>query len=572
MRRFLQRYPALSAFLAAFLITGALGGLWAVASPLMSGPDEHSHMIKAGGVVRGQFEGEPVEGEPGFRAVDVPSYFGQLKNGMCYVFHADMPAGCMADIDGSNDEIVTVMTAAGTYNPLYYLLVGWPSLIVEDEAALFGMRFAGVLVNALVIASGFAALALRRTGAFTLVGAAIGLTPMVLFLTSVVNPSGLEIAAGFALACWLSLLVARERRTGDLAPIIGVVVTAALLSNTRAVGPVWAAVIIGVFLVEGRVWVRLARNWRFWAGVAVIAAAVIFAAWWMLVGAGGSEAREGLSGAGNTTFRQGFVKMLSLTLQNSHGYIGVFGWLDTIVPDTIVFVWSGAMLALVAVAAVLGRGWHFVKLMLMVAAFVLLPAVMQGYTWNEVGFIWQARYLLAILLPLLILAGATLDDAVSPPRATRTSVRGILLFAIVFVIMHVFSFIWALKRYIVGLGEEISWSPMLTNPQWNTPFLDWKIVAVLYALVIGLAFAIVVAFFLRVGPFRLEASPDARGASAPGGAVSSDGDDEVNANDVSANDGDRTSDADADAAGTKADADYARDAEPSPSSAGRSEA
>lgn len=525
MRTFLARRPALSAFIAAFVLLGVLGGAWAIASPLLSGPDEYSHLIKAAGVVRGDLSGLPIGGKPGFRAVEVPTYFWQLEFQMCYIFDNTATADCMQPLTGSNDELVWVATAAGTYNPVYYALIGWPSLLFENEAALYAMRFASVALNALVLASGFAALALRRCNTYTLIAASIAVTPMVLFLGAIVNPNGLEITAGFALACWLSTLVSRSRTSGDLVPIIGVAVTAALLANTRQVGALWAAIIIVAFLLEWRVWVRLARNAWFWVAVAVILAAVAFAAWWMLVGAGGSEPRDGLEGAGMTSFREGFEHMLSITLQNSLGYIGVFGWLDTSVPPTIVFVWSGAMLALVAAAAILGRGWHLVKLAALIAAFVLIPPFLQGSQWNELGYIWQGRYLLAIVAALLVAAGATLDESLGQPRPTRGAGRAIVLFGFVMVWMHVFSFAWALKRYMVGLDDETQgWRMMLTNPAWVTPIVDWRVVSALFGLALLAGFGVVAARTMSWWPFG--ARNDAAGPGDAAGGQFDDGADD----------------------------------------------
>ena len=491
MRGFLNsvsRRPGLSAFLIAFALLAVMSGAWALASPMLSGPDEHSHLIKAAGVVRGQFAGDAIPGSPGFRAVTVPDYFNGLERGMCFVFRESVPAGCAPGIDGSNSQLVSLPTAAGTYNPLYYLLIGWPSLLLEDLPALYAMRLVGVVVNAALIASGFAALALRRSRSFSLLGAAIAITPMVLFLISVVNPSGLEIAAAFALASWLALLSSRGAGAGAglTLPIIGVAVSAAVLANTRAVGPVWAAVILGIFLVDGRLWRPLLRSRTFWFGVGTIGVSVAVAAWWIIVGAGGSEPREGLEGTGSTTFEMGFKYMMSLTLQNWHGYIGVFGWLDTKVPDTIVIVWAASMLAIVAAGVIIGRGWPLVKLILMVGAFVLLPALLQGAQWNEVGFIWQARYLLAIIVALLVLAGATLDDALGERRADSWRSSRLLRFSglavIAMSLMHVFAFCWSLKRYLVGLGADIPWPAMWNAPQWQTPWIDWRLLALAFAV------------------------------------------------------------------------------------------
>lgn len=146
------------------------------------------------------------------------------------------------------------------------------------------------------------------------------------------------------------------------------------------------------------------------------------------------------------------------------------------------------MVALVAAAFVYGRGWDRAKVVLMTAAFVLLPAVVQGASWNELGYIWQARYILAVLLALLIVAGGALDSSVPQPwELPRARTLAITLTAAL-AIIQVFGFVWALKRYVTGLLDGKGWTLMFSAPMWQPP-LTWPVLAAGATTVLVLAYA-----------------------------------------------------------------------------------
>lgn len=474
------RGRALRVFLAGWAALAALMAVWALSDPIMAGPDEPSHAIKAVAVVRGQLAGEARQEAPGFRYVQVPDWAAELDSGRptCYAMNPYQTGDCVPDIDGSNDVVVEGRTAAGTYDPLYYALVGWPSLVLEDEAAVFGMRLASAVLCSGVLAAGLAAMASRRRASWSFAAAAVCVTPMVAFLGSHVNVSGLEAAAAFALAAWLGALVEPGRRLPLGVAVSGVALSAVLLANTRSVGPLWLAVIAVVCLLDGRIWPQLLRSWRFWAGAALIAVGGAFAAWWAL-SMGGGEARALGEGAGEVTFAEGFEFMLAKALDTADGYVGVFGWLDARLPATTVSVWGGLMFALVAAAILLGRGWARVRVVAMTLAYLLLPAIIQGSSWYTHGYIWQSRYIIAIVLALVVCAGSALDEAVPPlsaiPRGRTTAV----VLSAGLGVMQCFALAWNLRRYVTGLDEEHSpWSEMTTDPMWQ-PRLGWQLVLAL---------------------------------------------------------------------------------------------
>ena len=135
-------------------------------------------------------------------------------------------------------------TSAGLYNPTYYLLAGWPSLLTSDTSlAVFGMRVAGALLVTFFLAAGFMALFRLRPSRATAFGLAAVVTPMVLFLASAVNPNGLEMSTGFALISSLLLLLGPEPLARRWPWLVLIGVSGVLLAQTLGLSPLWLVLI-----------------------------------------------------------------------------------------------------------------------------------------------------------------------------------------------------------------------------------------------------------------------------------------------------------------------------------------
>lgn len=527
------------AFACAFAVLFAMLAAWAFSDPLMAGPDEPAHTVKAAGVAQGDLAGTPDPEVGGVRYVTVPAWADQVATlGRCFAFKPAQAGDCAPALDDESTELISSGTGAGTYNPVYYALVGWPSLFLRNEAGIIGMRLAASALTAAVLASGFAALAGRRRSTWSLLAGGLSMTPMVLFIGSHINVSGLEIAAGFAVACWFALLVEEDRRVSIATASWGVAITAALLANTRSVGPMWLAAIAVAMLLDRRIWPQLLRSRSFWGAFAALAAAGAFAAWWAL-SMGSDEVRDPGAGAGETPFSRGAEFMLSKTLESAAGYIGELGWRDAPLPPTLVAIWGGLMFALVVGAIIAGRSWPRIRVIALLLAFIALPALVQGASWNTHGYIWQSRYVLAVLLALLVCAGAALDDSVPPLHALPRGPLVARAVAGTVWILGVFAMAWNLRRYVTGINEPgVAWSEMVTDPRWQPPG-GWPLVLCLDAV----AFGIGLVALLRWGGRWTDAA-DAP-AAWPRGAKPPRGDDlDADADDRAREDGARDEPAD----------------------------
>src|SRR5262249_24539643 len=123
-------------------------------------------------------------------------------------------------------------------------LAGLPSLFIVGAKGIYAMRFAGVVVNGALIALGLFLLARYHPRRSTLVGALVALAPMVLFLTSVVNASGLETASRFPV--WCAGLCVIEQRPVPPSLAIWAALALVVFVLARPLSPLYAIIILVV--------------------------------------------------------------------------------------------------------------------------------------------------------------------------------------------------------------------------------------------------------------------------------------------------------------------------------------
>ena len=171
------------------------------------------------------------------------------------------------------------------------------------------------------------------------------------------------------------------------------------------------------------------------------------------------------------------------TFEYANGWIGFFGWVDTPAPAFALAAWGAAMFVLVAGALLVGRRTQRWGLILLMIAFVLVPAVSQALVITSAGFIWQGRYTLALVIMLIVASGIVLDrSGLGAPH--RLLARAATLTVWVLAFAQVYTFFVAVKRYVVGETAFIKF--MFTQPHWQPP-LGWL------PLTIGLAVMAIVA-------------------------------------------------------------------------------
>ncbi|HEY5515178.1 MAG TPA: DUF2142 domain-containing protein [Pengzhenrongella sp.] len=385
-----------------------LASVWALANPLMASPDEPAHVVRAASLVRGQVL--PPDGDWG-SDVEVP-YLYHLVNAYptCYMFDPTATGVCEIPADRPLDEPTDSATMAGKYNPLYYAVVGLPTFLPPGDGVLYLMRIVSAGLCAFLVALGMRAMAQTPAPAWTVLGAAGALTPMVVFLSSTVNPAAVEIAAAFALWCQLLTLLRHPDPAQTTARMAWVAVSATVLLNARGLSLLYGAVIVGVAVLAAPVArVRdVLRTRGTWPSFGVIGVAGLAAAAWLLV------SRSLATGAGLEHPELTVLGVARTTLMSTPAYltnmVGQFGWMDTNLDPAVLmaFAAAGGLAVLLALAVSLRR--ERLLLAAIALAVVGLPVLIHASQARSLGIIWQGRYILPVAVGLPVLAGYILVE------------------------------------------------------------------------------------------------------------------------------------------------------------------
>lgn len=455
-------------FLPSFLVLLFLSWSWAFASPIAAIPDEPAHVTKAAAVARGQLGGTQVGTDGPLLAVDVPRYIRYVDAMTCFARHLDKTPTCAPQLDGDPDATVKALTTAGLYNPIYYAIVGWPSLAASGFPAVYVMRFVSALLSSFFLAAAFGAVSQLRRNKWTLITLSGAITPMILFLNGSVNPNSLEYATTAAIAANLLLLL--QKSSSERLPILPIAITtaaAALLANTKALSLLWLLIVVLAVMLTatGAQLKRLAKTPAVLAGAGVIALACAFAIRWIV--RHDSLSSKPFEGAGLEP-ADGVEIMLDKTFSHMIGWIGQFGWLELDAPVGVLAFWMAIIFVATFSVLLFTRGRARIAALLLALSLIVLPIALQAQVISEQGIIWQGRYILALFVPFMLMAGFALDRSLvgpipTPGRRALGAVVSIAVFA------QIITFVWVLRRYTTGLSLDVRWGDMLGAPEWQPP-------------------------------------------------------------------------------------------------------
>jgi Predicted membrane protein (DUF2142) len=433
--RRLRRY-GLVAFIGFFLMIGA----WSLAAPYDGTPDEQQHIIRAAGVVAGQIAPAPAA------AVHGSGAFQQVPEGLvrdnCWRFKTEVSAAC-ATPPSANRTIVTAPTGAGRYNPIFYLVVGGPLRLWPGMVGVLLARLIGAAASAALLAG--AVVSILRWSRLRLMAAGLvaAVTPMVLQMTSAVNPNGVEIAAGVALfASGIPLLVDRRLGRGaggpDGRPAVGagphdrallwqVAISAAILTTLRSTGPLWLATAAVALLLPfgwGRVRALVADRWL----RPLLAVALLFTlagcAWTVLQKA--SDLGDYRPDHPFSAIQAAFG-VQQYWREYTDELVGVMSWLDLKLPLTTYLIWESLVAALILGAVVWGTRRDRWRMAVLAAGGVVLPSLIQVAAINKTGWVTQGRYMLPVLVGLPLFAGWVIERNGLSAEKARFITRGMVL-------------------------------------------------------------------------------------------------------------------------------------------------
>lgn len=510
--------PLFLIWVVTFALLSALEWFWVVATPLGSGFDEASHVIKAAAVVRGEWLGQPLPHmSHAYTWMIVPETFSQLTyRSDCYKLSPMTPASCEKAIVESSAP-VRALTHVGRYPPLYYLFVGIPSLFGHSKNALYMMRFFSAMVSAALLALAVTLAFGYGGGRLLLAGIAVSLSPALFYLGSIVEPSSLEVSS--AVCLWTALLLLVRRRPGPIPrPLVAAAtLSAAALDLTRGLSPMWLVAILFVTLVVLTPPTRLREMWHdsaVRAGAVVVAVATGLAIAWTV----GTDSLAFVRNLPNPFVHDSYPVIMRAIFARTWSYVvemlGGFNPRNTHASLGLLIVVGCCLVALVLVALVRGSGRERLAMGLLVVATVLAPVLLASLHARTDGVIWQGRYVLPLTAGLPLIAGL----AGAAPRGARSISRSSRLIAPVTVIamlsVQLVALYGLLRRFAVGDGGPLDLT-LKAPGAWAPPIPSVAVIA-------GAAVATVVAVVWWLWLVeRVEPGADNSGAAASaGGRVS----------------------------------------------------
>lgn len=481
---------------------------WIFTNPPGASPDEPTQYIKTVAIAHGSFMGRklapgetpswemdgwyvnPGEGHASTtpwlrritRVVELPAKLTPPPGLTCVAFRPARSAGCIPDQPPPNDPTTQIADYTGLRQPFAFLI---PASLVrlgsDPSSSIYLGRLAIALFALAFIGSGIALLWSPAAPGRSLIGPLMALSPMTLFVVSVISNSGLEIAGSFTVLAALLRLDRDERLPGW--GWWAFLIAGTLVAMSRPLGPVFlAAAAMSFMILRGLrgAYVVIRRNWAAarWVILAVTVGSVANLLWQLLIIPQWSvEAAQGppLS----TAFAH-----IGVALRD---WVGMFGWIDTSLPAWGYWVWFTPLIALLSLAVVRGTGrlrtalawWAVVFFLVAVAVSIIF---VQPFEHHRM----QGRWLLGFLTALPLFAGEIFTRC---GLARRRGMDRFLTLGVASVaaFLHLLALFTNARRYAVGIDGPLSfvgasgWDPPLGWEPWIAAVIIGSIGVVLAA-------------------------------------------------------------------------------------------
>lgn len=437
---------------------------WILATPPFRGTDEFDHAYRAAAVARGEWRAGAVATNGRGQYVNVPDALVRAAHAQCAALRYTGDDNCVGQ-PGPEPGLTRVGTGSGSYNPVYYWLVGSAGRCCDGAQSLYVMRIVSALLCDLFLV--IAALALRRwaTTPWPWLGLVIAMTPVLLYSTSITAPNGIEMTAAIGLWCTL-LGVGESGRPGtDRSLLLLAIPCAMVLGTVRLLGPVFTVAIVAVCLLArwGSVGTVLRRH------RAVIVAAVVLTGLAVAAGLAWSLTANLLETeqAPNAAVAGLQPQFLLLWVLQA---VAAFPLRDEPAPAAVYALYLLVTVSFVVTALRRSihrpEGWALALVSLLSLFGPVLPTLL---TVRASGVIWQGRYGLPLAVGVFLIAGLALQrSGVRVPRRRVLLVLALLAMA---------------ASYVLSVGnvllEERARQTSAQDPGWLQPPLALLVVLVL---------------------------------------------------------------------------------------------
>jgi len=394
--------------------------------------------------------------------VDIDPQFGvALQIPWCYAPVAAHPA-CNKPIEDLAIIDDPPWTNMGRYPPGGFAVAGIGTLAGPNDFAFRLSRAMNAGACAMLLALAFACLRRRSLSVLPML---IALTPGVLFISSMISPSGLEICAAVVLWTVLpSFLTATDVHRTEA---VSVALAGLFLIISRPLGgALYGTVLVTVVIASGsmkRLWAHV-REQKFVYGLHSIAA--VFAALWYVFIFNAAVDPEMTAG----------MRKMGIGAQLLHGIgdiprvieesIGNYGWLDTPTPRPLALVIFSATVALVVMGwqSLAERAKGAICFLGFASAVLVIAEDFQYYDILRY-FGAQGRHISPLFVGIPILGA----------RYLRVTNRTKWVLVTIWVGVFVGSGLGALRRYSVGVVGDNALT-MFRHPVWTPPWgIAWTI-------------------------------------------------------------------------------------------------
>lgn len=412
--------PRSAAWVATLVAAGMLllQVLWMLSTPPAAGIDESDHVYRASAVQLGHWQpGTRAAAGDGARGFELPvrADLAHAARVGCRVYQYRLPQGCPA-IDRDSAAPVWLPTAAATYNPAFYWVVGNVAAPWHGYDGLLAMRLASALLCALMVAAAIWSTCRWAHSGWPLLAVLVAVTPTTVYSTAVVAPNGLELVAGVTLwSAGLGLtrvVQARLRRQ-----LLAVAVLAAVVMIVcHSLGALWVLLTLVALGLHDRDRLRPLLQHR--RSLALASGAVLLtvaaSAAWILAAGTNDPHHEGGDPIPGSPFPHIFSGLLLWPLQA----IAAFPARGDVAPlgVYVVVLALGATLLALALRWGTSRRPERVTLAAVALASVVVPMGLTVLSFTQVGLSWQGRYGMPFSVGMILLLGAWLDRSDLPTR------------------------------------------------------------------------------------------------------------------------------------------------------------
>jgi len=428
----------------------------------MSSPDEGAQLIRAVSAAEGQWRGMPSArstvdniATANTRSFILPAHLAvRDKVAPCFAFHPNTPASCSPRflLGGTKES-----SYVGTYYPLLYIPLGVAARIAGNvPSAIYAARVVSALICALFLLMSFA---FTCTSSWSRAAWFFAAGPLTLYVASSAATNGIEVAASI---CFVCVGLEISRRTPSTWLWITWVAAGIALTSAKSLGPLFLVFDLAAVILLTRTWSRWRSQLRKVPfAIGLIAAAAIANLAWSV------SFQRSPRTSPTTSYFHYIHEVLSKVLHGAQGLFSQFGWLDTPTPAHLWVI--GYLVALIIIGASLVTVESSARIkFLAVTVFAGLVTLWVTVTEIAGGFGFQARYTLAILAPLPILAVAMR----SPDSVRRALPR---LCIALMIILNAGALYGNARRYAVGVNGSLFF---LHDAKWIPPG-GWLVVGLL---------------------------------------------------------------------------------------------